>query len=547
MAQSRRVARRRGAKPQRNGVRRPIYAVFEGGGAKGVAHVGALEAIEDNKLNIIGVAGTSAGALVSLMIAIGYESPDIMGRDRPATDNILSDYDMTPIDLLGRAEWHSFARLMRRGRGGLISGALLGFFGACAFAPRFVESVWRGVGERGHFNTDAIRAFVDDVIRARLSDINEEAGLGREVPAKDITFRQLADGWPTVIPLKVVVTDVDKGRLEVLNAHATPDVVVAEAVAASISIPLVFRPAAIPSFRAGDFADGGLVSNLPIWGFSEEKLAYEREHHDEPPVPVIGFSLGAPASETPATSVLGRFSGYMKRVVNAALQGSQGTTTRYLEDVTVIPLTTALATLQFDGSEKDFKEARQAGHDCAHKQLRHVLQAKPDRIKTELDNVRAEAVKCINAQGPGQPLKLADLRIAIVRPFGDYSLRVMESVGRGHDSDDRLLLDRRQKGPPQAFRERETQLTSLTEPPRDYRTRYEFALARTTVRTQLSIPIFDDSDSWNLPPSGRPEPAGVLAIDSDLDLAKEFSSPKLRDMLVQRSTVLYAAFKMEAE
>ena len=48
--------------------------VFEGGGAKGAAFVGALEAMEKHDLWFQRVAGTSAGSIVAALIAAGYRA-----------------------------------------------------------------------------------------------------------------------------------------------------------------------------------------------------------------------------------------------------------------------------------------------------------------------------------------------------------------------------------------------------------------------------------------------------------------------------------------
>src|SRR3712207_4100602 len=61
-------------------------AVFEGGGVKGIAFVGALEAASDIGIaRWVNVAGTSAGAIVASLLAAGY--------DPPALRRILEDTD----------------------------------------------------------------------------------------------------------------------------------------------------------------------------------------------------------------------------------------------------------------------------------------------------------------------------------------------------------------------------------------------------------------------------------------------------------------------
>ena len=54
-----------------------VGLVLSGGGARGLAHIGVIKAIEERNIPIDYVAGTSAGAIVGCMYAMGY-SPDEM-------------------------------------------------------------------------------------------------------------------------------------------------------------------------------------------------------------------------------------------------------------------------------------------------------------------------------------------------------------------------------------------------------------------------------------------------------------------------------------
>ncbi|MGB0671337.1 MAG: patatin-like phospholipase family protein, partial [Rhodospirillales bacterium] len=53
---------------------KPVFGIFEGGGAKGIGHVAAAAAAEKSRLEFIGVAGASAGALVASLLAVGYKA-----------------------------------------------------------------------------------------------------------------------------------------------------------------------------------------------------------------------------------------------------------------------------------------------------------------------------------------------------------------------------------------------------------------------------------------------------------------------------------------
>ena len=58
-------------------VRPKVGVVLSGGGAKGAAHIGVLKYIEEAGIPIDYIAGTSMGAIVGGLYAIGY-SPDEM-------------------------------------------------------------------------------------------------------------------------------------------------------------------------------------------------------------------------------------------------------------------------------------------------------------------------------------------------------------------------------------------------------------------------------------------------------------------------------------
>ena len=54
-----------------------VGLVMSGGGARGLAHIGVIKALEENEIPIDYVTGTSMGAIVAALYAMGY-SPDEM-------------------------------------------------------------------------------------------------------------------------------------------------------------------------------------------------------------------------------------------------------------------------------------------------------------------------------------------------------------------------------------------------------------------------------------------------------------------------------------
>ncbi|MBQ5415673.1 MAG: patatin-like phospholipase family protein, partial [Bacteroidales bacterium] len=65
-----------------NGIRRSekrptVALVLSGGGAKGAAHVGVLKYLEENKIPIDVVIGTSMGGLMGGLYSMGYSATEL--------------------------------------------------------------------------------------------------------------------------------------------------------------------------------------------------------------------------------------------------------------------------------------------------------------------------------------------------------------------------------------------------------------------------------------------------------------------------------------
>ena len=55
-----------------------VGLVLSGGGAKGIAHVGLIKALEENNIPIDYITGTSMGAIVGALYAMGYTPDEMM-------------------------------------------------------------------------------------------------------------------------------------------------------------------------------------------------------------------------------------------------------------------------------------------------------------------------------------------------------------------------------------------------------------------------------------------------------------------------------------
>lgn len=81
----------------------------------------------------------------------------------------------------------------------------------------------------------------------------------------EITFKDLSKG------LRVYATDLNTASLIIFSKELTPNVKVADAVRASMSFPFYFQPYIDPE-TGHKISDGGIISNFPLYTFTE----YER-------------------------------------------------------------------------------------------------------------------------------------------------------------------------------------------------------------------------------------------------------------------------------
>jgi NTE family protein len=193
-----------------------VALVLSGGGARGVAQIGVLRALERNGIGVEFIAATSLGAIVGGLYASGY-SPDELEQIALTTrwDEVLSLGEETRrTDLFldqKLADDRSFIALR--------------FEGLEPVLPAAVSS-----GQR-------------------LTDFLSEKTL-QALYHPDPGFDDLK------VPFRAVATDLVSGGRHVLDRGS-----LSEALRASATVPLLFAPVERDSLR---LLDGGLVSNIPV-------------------------------------------------------------------------------------------------------------------------------------------------------------------------------------------------------------------------------------------------------------------------------------------
>ncbi|MCJ7516124.1 MAG: patatin-like phospholipase family protein [Dehalococcoidia bacterium] len=189
--------------------------VFEGGGVKGIAYVGALCVLEEKRIvpNIVRVGGTSAGAINATLIALGFTNAE--QRDILWNLNFKNFMDDT---------WG------------------------------VVRDVQRLIDKYGWYKGDFFHKWISGHIQKKLGDPNA-------------TFQNLMEAKKP--DLYVYGTNLSTHFGEVFSIEHTPTMRIADAVRISMSIPLFFT--AIRNARNDVYVDGGVLCNYPVKLFDREK------------------------------------------------------------------------------------------------------------------------------------------------------------------------------------------------------------------------------------------------------------------------------------
>lgn len=541
---------------------RPVYAIFEGGGARGITHVGALKALENEGFALVGAAGASAGAIIAALVAVGYTADELFDGTR----DILGDLGLAPVDLIGRGNWSKLVQFRRSVKClawsvvitiiatllviyaqstaiAFISKCILGLAIACGFflLVSLFWIPWQIWHHNGLFTTTKLRETLNTLLREKLKLHYREMGRAEEDVPDLIRFAHLD---PTKVSgccrLKIVVTDSISGQM-VLFDHNTESVVVAEAVAASAAIPFVFAPPAVSELDSGRkwrLVDGGLVSNLPAWAFRTEKRALEREQGG-PPIPIFAFTLAAhKAAQEGEVGLIGAFSrfreiwAFLKDVVMTGIFGSQAVVQDFIDELAVFSLPSPLSTLSLDCTREEAVAAYKSGLETAGQALsmRRRTEALTQAI---LEAVLADVAAEIGQRRASAGVTFPNLRLSIVDPLDarQSAFRVTASANMDADSDDRLELDLRNDLAPRCYFSRVPVFGNVKGRNAQalWMTKYERALVHPGIHSVICVPVFGETINEG---TLRPAAQRVLCVDSSDLLELEFNDPMFMQLLV---------------
>lgn len=213
--------------------------VFEGGGSKGVAYCGAIEALEIHGImaNIKRFAGSSAGGMTAALLAVGCSSKELRAYLGQDLKKIVLDHSWGCLSLLP----------------GLL----------CDYGWNPGNNLYEWFGKT-------------------FQSLTGEA---------DITFAKVHEKFGK--ELCIVVTNVNAMTVEYCSPRTTPNMAVRLAVRMTMAIPVLFKPVPYQTNGKTNFyVDGGVLCNYPIHYYDGDWCLKNDQNEIDPAnqlTPTLGF------------------------------------------------------------------------------------------------------------------------------------------------------------------------------------------------------------------------------------------------------------------
>ncbi len=206
-----------------NPIDRPTVAlVMSGGGAKGIAHIGVLQALEEHGIPVDYIAGTSIGAIVGGLYAAGYSPAEMM-------EIVRSD------------EFIAAARGRIEDKYGLY------------YLQKQPDPAWLRINVAREHSFDlqgVIQSNIPtNIVSPFLMDFLFMEYLGPAAAAANYSFDNL------LVPFRCIAANIEDNRGEVMRYGS-----LADAVRASMTFPFYFKPITIDGRL---MMDGGMFNNFP--------------------------------------------------------------------------------------------------------------------------------------------------------------------------------------------------------------------------------------------------------------------------------------------
>lgn len=189
-----------------------IGVALAGGGLKGVAHIGALKALEELGINIEYISGTSSGAAMATLYALGYTPDEMETITEESYKKIVKIKKRTIAKYVAQSMWHKKIELK-----GIIKGETV---------EKIVEEY---ASKKQVYN---------------MTDIKKN-------------FAMITADAKTTKKCVFAAKNINKTK----DVEYVSNIPIGKAVRASMAFPAIFTPCEYEDYC---FIDGGTVDNMPV-------------------------------------------------------------------------------------------------------------------------------------------------------------------------------------------------------------------------------------------------------------------------------------------
>ena len=295
-----------------------VDAVFEGGGVKGTAFIGAITVTEKNGYQFDHLAGTSAGAIVAALLAAGYTALELR--------EILNSVDYRRF--LDK-RWLSYIPLI-----------------GSALTALFYQGLYQG---------NALEKWLEELLADK--GVYTFADLIHPLHATNPQYRYR---------LRVIASNLSRGTILALPQDIAyygidpDDLSVARALRISLGLPFFFEPVILKD-SFGDpnhIVDGGVLSKFPLTIFQEQ----QGDH----PWPTLGYKLVEPIN-TRGMRIRGPIA-FLKALITTLLQAQENFHIPDSNFTKTIPIPTlGVEPTDFDLSLEKREALYRSGEEAAEK------------------------------------------------------------------------------------------------------------------------------------------------------------------------------------
>lgn len=296
--------------------------VCEGGGIKGIGLIGAISFLQEIGYDFQRIAGTSAGAIIASLIAVGYTANEL--KELVFNINFEEFKDKTNLSKIP------------------LSGPFISM-----------------LKDKGIYKGDILESFLEEKFKAK-----------GKTKFKDIAiYNEIKNKYES--PLKIIVSDLTKKEIVVLPDDLLKynidflDFSISKAVRISLSFPFAFTPVIMEyadkynNHHSSFLVDGGITSNFPVWLFDVEGI---------PRWPTFGLKLKSDSENNIIEAKDTNFLNFLFNLIDTVLSCNDEAYLNNKDSVRTINIPTGnIGTLDFSISQKEKEFLFNSGYNAAKK------------------------------------------------------------------------------------------------------------------------------------------------------------------------------------